>query len=304
MHTVVERLAGPHGGFSVEFFPPRDEAGERQLRLAARQVEPYDSAFATVTYGAGGSSRDRTVETVRWLAEQTGLHIVGHLTAVDQSIAELRNVVGHYAACGVRSVLAIRGDPPGDPAGEWVPRPDGIAYAEDLVRLLTTMGPFCVGVAAFPYGHPRSENPAADLAHLLEKIDAGAEYVIAQLFFEAEDFLQLRDRLAAHGCTAPVIPGVMPLTTPRAVFKAVELSGVRSRPPSVSRLLSCAETAPSFREAGLDYTTDLCAGLLAEGVPLLHFYSLNRTAALLEVLRRLGISPRPAGNRVSVGNAT
>jgi len=287
MDTVIDRLGQRHGGFSVEFFPPRDAASEQQLQRTARQIEPYDPAFVSVTYGAGGSSRDRTVDTVRWFAEQTGLHVVGHLAAVDHSIAELRNVVGHYAASGVRSVLAIRGDPPGDPAGEWIPRPDGVTYARDLVRLLRTMGPFCVGVAGFPYGHPRSPDLSADLRHLLEKIDAGADYLVSQLFFEADDFLRLRDGLAAHGCTVPVIPGVMPLTTPRALLKAVELSGARQRPAAAARLLACAETAPSFRAAGMEFTIRLCARLLAEGVPLLHFYSLNRAAALLEVLRQL-----------------
>ncbi|MEU4420927.1 methylenetetrahydrofolate reductase [Actinoplanes sp. NPDC024001] len=298
MDTVIDRLGQRHGGFSIEFFPARDEAGEEQLRRAARQIEPLDPAFVTITYGAGGSSRDRTVSTVGWLAEQTGLHLVGHLAAVGHSVADLRNVVGHYAACGVRSVLAIRGDPPGDPDGEWIARPDGVTYASDLVRILHDMGPFCVGVAGFPYGHPRSADLDADTRHLLEKIEAGAEYVIAQLFFEAEDYLRLRDRLAAHGCTVPVIPGVMPLTTPRALDKAVELSGARHRPAAVSQLLAYGDSAPTFRKAGIDFTTRLCARLLDEEVPLLHFYSLNRTTAMTQVLRRLGMaSPRSLSRR-------
>jgi methylenetetrahydrofolate reductase (NADPH) len=287
---MLDRIAAGHGGFSVEFFPPRDAAGEQRLRCAARQVEALDPAFVSVTYGAGGSSRDRTVATTRWLTEQTSLRVVGHLAAVGHSTAELRAVVGQYAASGVRDILAVRGDPPGGPDGPWEPHPQGVTYAHELVTLIRSIGAFSVGVAAFAYGHPRSADIDQDVRHLRQKVAAGADYAIAQLFFSVDDYLRLRDRMAAYGCAVPLLPGVMPLTTPKVLGKAIELSGVRGTPPAATELWRHAGDPVAFRAAGIDHTTRLCARLLAEGVPLLHFYSLNSTAALLEVLSRL---PQP-----------
>ncbi|HYS38725.1 MAG TPA: methylenetetrahydrofolate reductase, partial [Pseudonocardiaceae bacterium] len=223
MTTVVQRLGSGRPVFSVEFCPPRDAEEERVLWRSARKLEPLDPAFVSITYGAGGSTRDRTVRTTSRVAQETTLVPMAHLTAVDHSIAELRNVIGWYAAIGVRNVLAVRGDPPGDPNGDWVPRPDGFAYAEDLVRLVRELGDFCVGVAAFPYGHPRSADLDTDTRYLVRKLRAGADFAIAQLFFEADDFLRLRDRVAATGCETILLPGLMPLTTPRTLAKTIEL---------------------------------------------------------------------------------
>ncbi|AGL20650.1 methylenetetrahydrofolate reductase [Actinoplanes sp. N902-109] len=284
---MLDRIGASHGGFSVEFFPPRDAAGEQRLRAAIRQVEALDPAFVSVTYGAGGSSRDRTVATSGWVTEQTSLRAVGHLAAVGHSVTELRAVVGQYAAAGVHDILAVRGDPPGDPLGPWEPHPRGVTYAHELVALIRSIGAFSVGVAAFPYGHPRSADLAEDIRHLRQKVAAGADYAIAQLFFSAADYLRLRDRMAAQGCAVPLLPGIMPLTTPKVLAKAIELSGVRAVPPIATELLRHAADPADFRAAGIDATTRLCAELLAEGVPLLHFYSLNFTTALLEVLNRL-----------------
>src|SRR4030081_1633342 len=154
MTSVVERLQGDGTLFSIEFFPPRDEADEATLWRSIRELEPLDPAYMSITYGAGGSRRDGTIRSIARVATETTLVPMAHLTAVDHSVAEPRNVIGWYAAVGVRNILALRGDPPGDPYGEWVPRPDGFAYAEELVRLIRELGDFCVGVAAFPYGHP------------------------------------------------------------------------------------------------------------------------------------------------------
>ncbi|RLK54984.1 methylenetetrahydrofolate reductase [Actinokineospora cianjurensis] len=289
MTTVLERLRGADPVFSVEFFPPRNDDEERLLWRTIRELEPLDPAYVSVTYGAGGSRRDRTIRTTGRVATETTLLPVAHLTAVDHSIAELRNVIGWYASVGVRNILAIRGDPPGDVNGEWVPHPLGLSYAEELVRLVRELGDFCVGVAASPYGHPRSTDLATDTEHLVRKLRAGADYAIAQLFFDADDFLRLRDRVAARGCDALLVPGVMPLTTIRTFTKAVELAGVPAPTRVVSRLLRWEHDAPSFRKAGIDLATELCADLLAESVPSLHFYTLNRSKATREVVSRLGL---------------
>jgi len=294
MKSVVERLRGDAPVFSVEFFPPRDEADEAVLWRSIRELEPYDPAYMSITYGAGGSSRDGTIRSIARVATETTLVPMAHLTAVNHSVAELRNVIGWYAAVGVRNILALRGDPPGDPYGEWVPHPQGLNYAEELVTLVRSLGDFCVGVSVFPYGHPRSADLETDTRYVVRKFKAGADFGIAQLFFEAEDFLRLRDRVAAAGCDAPLIPGVMPLTTPRTLRKTIELSGASCPQRLLDRLEPLQDDPKAFRAEGLDVVTELCARLLAEGVPDLHFYTFNRSKATREVIGRLGLVPARA----------
>ncbi|ATE53055.1 MULTISPECIES: methylenetetrahydrofolate reductase [Actinosynnema] len=294
MTSVLERLAGKTPAFSVEFFPPRDAADEQVLWRAIRELEALDPAFVSITYGAGGSGRDRTIRATGRVAQETTLVPMAHLTAVDHSVAELRNVIGWYAAVGVRNILALRGDPPGDPNGEWTAHPQGLNYAEELVRLCRELGDFCVGVAAFPYGHPRSADLDTDTEHLVRKLRAGADFAIAQLFFEADDFLRLRDRVVARGCDAALLPGLMPLTTPRTLAKTVELSGAPV-PDSVARALDPFTGDPAgFRRAGVELVTRMGERLLAEGVPGLHFYTLNRSKATREVVANLGLAPARA----------
>ncbi|NIJ11191.1 methylenetetrahydrofolate reductase (NADPH) [Saccharomonospora amisosensis] len=289
MTSVIERLQSRAAGFSVEFFPPRDAADEAVLWRSIRELEPLDPAYVSITYGAGGSSRQGTIRSIARVATETTLVPMAHLTAVNHSVAELRHVIGSYAAVGVRNILALRGDPPGDPYGEWVPHPHGLRYAEELVTLVRSLGDFCVGVSAFPYGHPRSPDLATDTAHLVRKFAAGADFAIAQLFFEAEDFLRLRDRVCAAGCDKPIIPGIMPLTTPRTLAKTIELSAAEPPRWLVDRLRPLSDDPKSFRAAGLDVVTELCERLLAEGVPVLHFYTFNRSKATRELVNRLGL---------------
>ena len=279
---VTARLDAKRPVFSVEFFPPKDEAGEAELWRAIRRLEPLDPAFVSVTYGAGGSSRDRTIRTTGRIATDT--------TLVSHSVAELRHVVGAYAAAGIQNVLAIRGDPPGDPLGDWVAHPQGVTYAHELVALVRRLGDFCVGVAAFPYGHPRSADTEADTARLLAKIRAGADFAITQLFLEPEGFLKLRDRLAAKGCDVPLLPGIMPVLSVRTLHRGPELSGAPVPAPVLERLERYADDPVAFRAAGLDVTAELCERLLGEGVHGLHFYTLNRSTATAELVHRLGLA--------------
>ncbi|HWR46337.1 MAG TPA: methylenetetrahydrofolate reductase [NAD(P)H] [Pseudonocardiaceae bacterium] len=298
MTAVIDRLGGGRPVFSVEFFPPRDDAGERQLWQAVRDFEPLNPAFVSVTYGAGGSSRDRTVRITGRIAQQTSLVPMAHLTAVNHSVAELREVIGSYAEAGIRNVLALRGDPPGEPLGEWVAHPEGVHYAAELVRLVRSLGHFCIGVAAFPECHPRSPDAESDVRYLVAKLRAGAQFAVTQMFFHPEDYLRLRDRVAATGAdmaTVPILPGVMPITTLRGVQKMAELSGCTIPETVRDRLAAVGDDPAAVRQVGVDVASELCERLLAEGAPGLHFYTLNRSGSTWDVLARLGMAPeRPA----------
>jgi len=290
--TMDNLLASGQRSFSFEFFPPKDDTAEAVLWDAIRRLEPLRPTYVSVTYGAGGSTRERTTRIVEQIAEHTTLTPVAHLTCVGSSVGELRRVVADYAAAGIRNVLALRGDPPGGPAAAWERHPEGLNYATDLVQLVRSLGSFCIGVAAFPDVHPASESLEADARVLAMKADAGAQFAVTQFFFRPEPYFRLVERARAHGCQIPIIPGIMPVTNVKQIKRFAELSGAPMPAEVTDRLQAVADDPAAVRRVGVELATELSSALLDGGAPGLHFYTLNRSTATLEVFDRLGLTLR------------
>lgn len=283
MAKIVELLERGRS-FSFEFFPPKTPEGEAQLAQALRELKPLHPTFVSVTYGAGGATRDRTHDLVVSIPKTASMLAMAHLTCAAHTRAELVAIVERYRAAGVENILALGGDPPKDldlPAGE-------LDYALDLVELVQEIGSFSVGVAAHPEGHPRSPDLVRDRDRLAEKLRL-ADFAITQFFFRARDYRSLVDDLAARGVYKPVIPGIMPVTNVKQVRRMAELSGAEFPADLAERLTSVGEDIEAVHRIGVDAATELCQELLDGGAPGLHFYTLNRSTATREIYLNLNL---------------
>jgi methylenetetrahydrofolate reductase (NADPH) len=292
--TLGAEMSGGTPSFSFELFPPKTDEGEQALWETVRALQSLEPTFVSVTYGAGGSTQDRTVRITGEIARETSLRPVGHLTCVGAGRAELRDVIAQYAGEGVHTILALRGDPPQGPGTPWTAHPDGLANATDLVTLIASMGDFSIGVAAFPEGHPESPSREHDAQVLRMKQDAGADFAITQLFFRVEDYLRLRDLAAAAGCTMPIVPGIMPVTNVAQIERFATMSGAAFPDELAQRFRAVDGDIDAVAELGVEVATQMCEALLDAGAPGLHFYTLNRSRSTMAVYAALGLASRVA----------
>ena len=282
-----------HMTVSVEFFPPKDDAGEARLWEASSALESIAPDFISVTYGAGGSTRDRTIAITKEITKRTGRGTVAHLTCVGSSKEELIEILSQYKAAGIKSILALRGDPVGGPAANWVKTDGGFDHADQLVELAISQGGFDVGVAAFPDGHPASVgNSEKDIDVLIRKEQLGATFATTQFFFESSKWESLVSKLGARGSKLPVIAGILPITNVKQLHRMAELGGTPI-PEKISKLFNeISEDPDAVRKAGADLATKLCEELIALKVPGLHFYTMNTAIATLEICNNLGLNNR------------
>lgn len=285
--SIVEDLREPRPCVSFEFFPPKDDDGEEVLWRTIADLEELRPSFVSVTYGAGGTSQDRTVRVTSRIAEESRIRAVGHLTLVGQSRDEIEAVLRQYAAAGIRHVLALRGDPKGGPRAPWETHPDGMTHAIELVELAHGLGDFTVGVAAFPEGHPDAGGLEPDADVLAAKHRAGAEFAITQFFFRPQDYVDLVERTRARGSDLPIVPGIMPILNFGQVARMAELSGAEIPREVLDVIEPVADDKVAVRERGIALATQLCRDLLAAGAPGLHFITLNRSKATREIFETL-----------------
>ena len=284
---IGDLIAEGGKSYSFEFFPPKDEDGERVLWQSIRDLEPLRPTFVSVTYGAGGSTREGTIRVTSRIAKETSLTPMAHLTCVGHTSEELRAILRAYAEGGVHNVMVLRGDPTDGPGTAWTATEGGFNYASELVELVHSLDGFGIGVAAFPEGHRDAASLEADALVMRRKYDAGADFAVTEMFFRASDYFGLVERCAANGVDFPIIPGIMPITNLRSVERMTELSG-RDVPPEVLARFEGVTDPAEVRRIGIEVATELCDKLLAGGAPGLHFYTLNRSKATREIYAGLG----------------
>lgn len=285
---LADLYARPGLTLSVEFFPPKTEKGEENLFSEIEIIKRLNPSFCSVTYGAGGSTREKTVDLVEKIHNGCGLEVMCHLTVVGQSKEDTRAVLRRLKEKSIENLLALGGDPPQGMVG-WQPHPDGFHHAIELVREATAMGGFSVAVAGFPEVHPRAVSREADLRFLKEKIDAGAAAVITQLFFDNQDYYRFVEDLRRLGVTVPIVPGVLPILSASQVRRFTALCCAKIPPALEAKLVLVENDDEAAVDMGIEYATRQCEELIKFGVPGLHFYSLNKSRSLVAICKNLGL---------------
>jgi methylenetetrahydrofolate reductase (NADH) len=273
--------------FSFEFFPPKTDEGQRNLEDALADLRKDGPDYTSVTYGAAGSTRERTVEVTKWIKEDLGLEAMAHLSCVGEPVDRLREILDEVGAAGVANVLALRGDPPRGET-EWTPHPEGLKYSVELIELIRSDYDFCIGATCFPEVHPEALDLEHDLRYLKRKVDAGATFLITQLFFDNEDYFRFVDSAREFGIDVPIIAGIMPITNFEQIKRFTVLCGA-TIPAALYEQLETrnAEGEEAVAELGVAYATLQCADLLSRGAPGIHFYTLNKSPATRAILSAL-----------------
>jgi methylenetetrahydrofolate reductase (NADPH) len=281
--------AEPGLALSIEFFPPKTDEGVAALMKQIDILKVLDPAFCSVTYGAGGSTQERTIELVDAIHRDCGLEVMCHLTVVGQAKDRIRAVLSELKGRGVENIIALRGDPPRG-VTDWVPHPDGFSYSIDLVREARALGCFSIAVAGFPETHPQAPGPEADLRYLKEKVEAGADVIITQLFFDNDDYERYVERVRALGVTVPIVPGVLPIQSAAQTTRFASMCGARIPARLGALLEKVADDPEGAVQLGVDYATEQCSRLIAFGVPGIHFYSLNRSRSVTAIAHNLNLT--------------
>jgi methylenetetrahydrofolate reductase (NADPH) len=272
---------------SFEFFPPKTEAGFAQLFTTVSDLHPLNPSYVSVTYGAGGSTRQKTVQLVERIQRESGILAMAHLTCAGHSAEEIGAILEELWSAGVRNVLALRGDPAGTPQGQFVATAGGFEHASDLVKFIRGRREFCIGVAGYPEGHPQCLNRTRDLEMLKLKIDNGGCFVVTQLFFDNADFYRFRDEARAMGIKAPIVAGIMPIVNVSQVKRFIGTCGAKIPHPLLLKLEAVERDAEAVYATGIAHSVAQCADLLAHGADGLHFYTLNKSRATVEIVRAL-----------------
>jgi methylenetetrahydrofolate reductase (NADPH) len=286
MARIDQILEETHPAFSFEFFPPKTDEGEKNLREALEELRKDRPSYVSVTYGAGGSRRDRTIELVKWIKQDLGIEAMAHFTCVAATVEDLRSTLDDIREAGIDNVLALRGDPPSGEA-EWRKTDGGLEFSTQLIDLIRGGYDFAVGAACFPEVHPQAENPESDIRFLKEKVDAGATFLITQLFFDNTRYFEFVERAREAGITVPIIPGIMPVTNYAQIKRMSDMCGASFPEQYEAELEARKDDPDATADLGVAYATLQCADLLARGAPGIHFYTLNRSPATRAILAAL-----------------
>jgi methylenetetrahydrofolate reductase (NADPH) len=292
---IIEQADEPV--FSFEFFPPKSDAGERVLGLALESLRQLEPAFVSVTYGAGGSSRGRTLELTKWIKQELGIEAMAHLSCVGSTREELSEVLSDMEGAGIENILALRGDPPRGET-DWQPHPGGLSYSTELAGLINAEHDFCIGGACFPEVHPEAPDMAHDLRFLKEKVDNGVSFLVTQLFFDNELYFRFVDEARAAGIEVPILPGIMPITDLRQIKTITGMCGATIPHALLEALEWRSHDPDAVLQLGVSYATLQCAELLARGAPGIHFYTLNRSHATRAILSSLRLHRPWVGREV------